>query len=623
MPANKKFFKYTERQMEMALEDVSRGIPVATAAKNHGVARMTLSNKAKGKSPKFRKMGPDTILTKNEESVLVTWILKMSRMGFPITKEELLDSVQQLIREMERKNPFSEDRPTLDWLQRFKSRHSEISLRTAQNLTLSRASVTKTAIQNWFQEVRQMLETDGLINILLEPTRVFNGDESAFFLNPAGNKVLAGRGQKTVYQQINSNEKECLTVLVMANAAGKLAPPMVIFKYDRVPRDIAESVPDDWGIGKSESGWMNGATFFEYISNIFHPFLIKENITRPVILFIDGHVSHLTLHTSRFCNENGIILVALYPNATQLIQPMDVAVFRTIRTLKEGWKQKVHQWRNKNLDYPILRKKDFCPLLQEVLQERITETILKNGFRRCGLVPWSYEAIKFPKDIEQPLATPDDIRKDVQDYKISIAVLNKILGKDLIESFSKTETEWQGDIKYYALFEVYKKIKVKCMEDETNTSIEISHNEILENNTEIEASETRFSDATETNISVVQKAEVTKEILHTSSPLKISIVQNLNAPDTSIASTSLDDQSQTILKTNNEQHKASTSDENQLSLRAHEVQVNSILENEIFTSIPKNSKIPHEFTPDVNNMPGSSSMTCKTKIERVKKKIGY
>lgn len=39
---------------------------------------------------------------------------------------------------------------------------------------------------------------------------IFNADESTFSLNSKGNKVLALRGDKTVYATVNSNEKKCL-----------------------------------------------------------------------------------------------------------------------------------------------------------------------------------------------------------------------------------------------------------------------------------------------------------------------------------------------------------------------------------------------------------------------------
>lgn len=46
-----------------------------------------------------------------------------------------------------------------------------------------------------------------------------NGDKSVLFLNPKGNKLLAARNCKSVHQQINSNENEYLTVLVMLTLA--------------------------------------------------------------------------------------------------------------------------------------------------------------------------------------------------------------------------------------------------------------------------------------------------------------------------------------------------------------------------------------------------------------------
>jgi hypothetical protein len=105
--------------------------------------------------------------------------------------------------------------------------------------------------------------------------------------------------------------------------AWQLMPPMVVFKYERVPSVIINELPNRWAFGRTESGWMTSATFFEYIANIFHPWLINQKITLPVVLFVDGQSSHLTYSLSEFCSENGIHLVALHPNATHIIQPID------------------------------------------------------------------------------------------------------------------------------------------------------------------------------------------------------------------------------------------------------------------------------------------------------------
>ena len=80
---------------------------------------------------------------------------------------------------------------------------------------------------------------------------------------------------------------------------------------------------------------MTTECFFEYVKNVFHPFLLKEEIPLPVIVFTDGHASHFSIELSEFCSKNGIILVGLFPNATHIMQPLDVAVFGP---MKAKWK---------------------------------------------------------------------------------------------------------------------------------------------------------------------------------------------------------------------------------------------------------------------------------------------
>lgn len=74
------------------------------------------------------------------------------------------------------------------------------------------------------------------------------------FLNPADNKVLDEKDQKSVYQRVNSDEKECITTLVMGSASDVVGPTMVMHSYARILADIADSTPPAWALGKSESG---------------------------------------------------------------------------------------------------------------------------------------------------------------------------------------------------------------------------------------------------------------------------------------------------------------------------------------------------------------------------------
>ena len=60
-----------------------------------------------------------------------------------------------------------------------------------------------------------------------------------------------------------------------------------------------------------------------------------------MVLFIDGHKSHLTYQLSVLCNKLKIEIIALYLNATRMLQPADVAVFHPVKIY---WWKAVRDW---------------------------------------------------------------------------------------------------------------------------------------------------------------------------------------------------------------------------------------------------------------------------------------
>ena len=106
-------------------------------------------------------------------------------------------------------------------------------------------------------------------------------------------KSVGIKGNRNVYQLSPGGEKSNLTFVGNISADGNMICPAIIYPYIRLPRDIAETVPENFFIGQSESEWMTSAIFFKYIANAFIPWLIKE-IRKPIILLVDGH-SHTFL----------------------------------------------------------------------------------------------------------------------------------------------------------------------------------------------------------------------------------------------------------------------------------------------------------------------------------------
>lgn len=165
--------------------------------------------------------------------------------------------------------------------------------------------------------------------------------------------------------------------------------------------------------------------------NIFLPWLQKENIPFPIILFMDGHSSHVSLPLSTFCSKNGIHLVAVFPNTTHLLQPLDVSVFHTMKTV---WRQKVQEYRMKN-DGKQLLKANFPEVLKDVLPD-VTPTIIQNGFRKYGLVPWDSTQIKIPNESK----AADEVAKPVDSkLKIFLRQLETEVGSEKIQTFRERE----------------------------------------------------------------------------------------------------------------------------------------------------------------------------------------
>lgn len=230
--------KYQPNDMQMAIKDIlETKLSVRAASRKYNVPFSTLWSKYNGKYPVEARPSPATILTTEEEQLLVQWILHLSATGFCVDKEQLLNSVQKLVRDGKKETLFTDDRPSKHWYNAFLNRHPEICLRMGQNITVRRAELSEEALRGWFKEIETYLASKNLLDIA--GSRIFNCDESAFLLNPQPKKVLAAKNKTTAYRRITTDEKECLTVLITGNAEGQLGPPMILYAYERIPGSIA------------------------------------------------------------------------------------------------------------------------------------------------------------------------------------------------------------------------------------------------------------------------------------------------------------------------------------------------------------------------------------------------
>ncbi|XP_058827314.1 uncharacterized protein LOC131687258 [Topomyia yanbarensis] len=354
-----KKFKYSDEQLQLALVAVKRGMSIRKAGLEYDIPFTTLRDKIRMKYTGGARPGKSPVLSYDEELRIAEWVPLMARAGFPVTLKQVRICVAQFLKRIKRDTSFNNGIPGQKWVELFLKRHPELFRRKPSTLARYRATIQEDQIRAWFDEVRSYIRDENLEYLLKCSDRIFNLDETAFELVVRKRKCLSTKDTKHLYSVWGNNDKESYTALFTASASGKLLPPLLLFPYkSRLPGEVIRSAQADWGIGKTDSGWMTGNAFYEFLKNIFQPWLEQENIPLPVLLFVDGHKSHATLLSTEFCKKFNIILVCLFPNSTHLTQPLDVSFFGP---LKKRWEDQLLDFRQ-NTECGQSQEARFVPL---------------------------------------------------------------------------------------------------------------------------------------------------------------------------------------------------------------------------------------------------------------------
>lgn len=454
MPKTKKDNKYSKRYDESSLEKaviaVKNGMPKKTASREFGIPRSTLQFRMSEKFSK-KEHGPRPILSKEEETLLVEWIMESYRKGFPQRKENLQSSVKHFLEDNPRPNPFRNNLPGDAWYNSFLKRHPILAHRQSEPVTAASSAVSEYDIRKWFSTIESYLKEKDLFSVLQHSDRVFNSDETNFQLCPKNKNVLAPKGARNVYEVDVGQAKTNLTVLFTFSASGTTTPPMIIYPYKRLPSEIAASVPAGWGIGVSDNGWMKTEIFFEYLANIFYPYLVRQNIDFPVILFVDGHSTHLNYKISELCTKLKIVLICLYQNSTRILQPADVAAFKP---LKSHWKKGVLEWRQQNPSLGLTKEK-FAPILEKVIKQLKPQATI-HGFRACGLFPWNPDALDYTKCLgRHKIQNPEPIDRFQNQTLLPYSKFVEIVGENKINIFETLVSDKERNDDFLGLYKIY------------------------------------------------------------------------------------------------------------------------------------------------------------------------
>ncbi|KAJ3427742.1 hypothetical protein M0812_25370 [Anaeramoeba flamelloides] len=209
---------------------------------------------------------------------------------------------------------------------------------------------------------------------------IFNMDETAVYNNTNRERltvVTTERNEKPIRKIPVLNFH--LTAVVCISNDGSSLPSLMIDRKKTTEQElISQRYLHQLNFTYSKSGYINSKNFFMWIKFIFYKWVEERkkelNLECRSLLILDNHSSHLDEESLNFCTDNQIDYLHLPPNSTNLYQPLDVSIFKGLKSYLK--KQKVES------DYQELV---YC------IRDGLTQSLLRNkiikSFQKARLCP--------------------------------------------------------------------------------------------------------------------------------------------------------------------------------------------------------------------------------------------
>ena len=279
-------------------------------------------------------MGQTPVFTNEEELQFVGHIIAVSNYGFPVDTFDLRCIVKSYLDRCGKKEMrFKNNNPRRDWAEGFMKRHEDVlTQRTVKNISHSRAVKNEEVVNNFSDNLEQELSG-------IPPTHIYKYDETNLVDDPGAGKIITKRGTKYP-ERIQNSSKACTSIMVCGNAVGDVVPPYINYKAEKIWSTWTENGPSGARYNRTKSGWFDGITFEDWFTSLLLPILKRQE--GPKAIIGDNLSSHINMEVLRLCRENNIKFTALPPNATHLLQPLDVAYFRPMKVV---WRKVLKEWK--------------------------------------------------------------------------------------------------------------------------------------------------------------------------------------------------------------------------------------------------------------------------------------
>ena len=220
----------------------------------------------------------------------------------------------------------------------------------------------------------------------IKPENRYNMDEAGIMEGLGDNGLVVGSVERRFIQKKQPGSRVWTSFIECISAVGRCLDPLVIFKGKTVQQQWFETTLKEfkgWMFTATENGWTTDDTGLEWLKKVFIPQTVPRDASEPRLLVLDGHRSYETTEFIWECFTHNIHLVFLPPHTSHVLQPLDLAVFSSLKTAY----RKYVGYQSLLTDSTPIGKRNFLQCYYKARIDALTAKNIKSGWYASGLWP--------------------------------------------------------------------------------------------------------------------------------------------------------------------------------------------------------------------------------------------
>ena len=190
----------------------------------------------------LRKYGYRSVFNVSQELFLVEYLLKASALYYGLSTNEVKSLAYEYVAKLGLQIPNSwvaAKKAGSDWLSGFMKRHPNLTLRTPESTSLSRAtSFNRHNVNVFYDKYESVLQRDGFT-----PDKIWKVDETCCITVQKPRKIIAATGVKQVGAVVSAERGQLVTLCCAVSATGNMIPSMLIFPRVHCKKNFIKGAP--------------------------------------------------------------------------------------------------------------------------------------------------------------------------------------------------------------------------------------------------------------------------------------------------------------------------------------------------------------------------------------------